>query len=230
MIKQWKHQVPFKEYFVAVKNENFPPKTEVFPAIGKNNLIIGSKKSVVAYTDIEKIFEKYFAKWEDVDQPTSIGDMKMEIGHMMCSIQKFTFPLEYELPLNKRFVLQFKDIVESKGFVADSLPQDSVTIFGKSQPYLTIFRHKGEFIKGKSVMGVAISADQEAHWEVTGATLEFQKNVVHLKTRSSSLAQSCANMVHISGYLLERVFIGKGTAERDPGGRNNDFSPFSKPQ
>ena len=62
------------------------------------------------------------------------GMVKVEIGRMMCSIQKFTFPLDYEeLPLNKRFVLQFKDIVESKGFVVvDSLPQDSITIFGKS--------------------------------------------------------------------------------------------------
>ena len=46
-------------------------------------------------------------------------------------------------------------------------------------------------------MGVTISTEQEV-WEVTGATLEF-KNVVHIKTRSSSLAQSCANMVHVIG-------------------------------
>ena len=63
--------------------------------------------------------------------------MKVEIGRMMCSIQKFTSPLDYELPLNKRFILQFKNIVESKGFVVvDSLPQDSI---GKLQPDLTIY-------------------------------------------------------------------------------------------
>lgn len=91
---------------------------------------------------------------------------------MMMMIQKESFRLDYELPLNKRFIAKFMKILEPKGFVvADSLSQDkNNTMFGKSQPDLTIYRSRGKYIKGKSVMGASIYSDQK--YEVYGTTVE----------------------------------------------------------
>ena len=125
----------------------------------------------------------------------------MNLTQMMLSIRNICFNLEYELPLNKRFMEQFKEMIEDRGFVVvDTLPQDNVTIFGKSQPDIIIYRSEGRYIKGTSVTGAAISI-----CEISGATLELKKNAVHLKSRSPQLAQSCANMVRVSGYLTEKA-------------------------
>ena len=77
---------------------------------------------------------------------------------MKIAIHDLTFNLEYELPLNKRFVTKFKRMFEKEEFVVtDSLPQDNVKIFGKSQPHVVIYMSQGGYIKGRRVMGVTIS-------------------------------------------------------------------------
>lgn len=51
-------------------------------------------------------------------------------------------------PYNKRFANQFKEMMEEKGFViTDSLPHDNVTVLGKSQPNVTIYKGNGEYVK-----------------------------------------------------------------------------------
>ena len=51
-------------------------------------------------------------------------------------------------------------------------------------------------------MGVTIFSVDQQVWE--GATLEFKRNPVHLKSKSSALAQACANM---RGFLTERALL-----------------------
>ena len=60
-------------------------------------------------------------------------------------------------------------------------------------------------MKGKKAIGATICTGTEQAWEITGATLELKKNEVHLKSRSTALAQSCANMIRVSGFLAEKA-------------------------
>ena len=80
---------------------------------------------------------------------------------MMKSIRKRTFCLEYKLPLNKRFVDLFVEMLEPLD--TDSLPQDKVTIFGKSKPDVIVNRSKVGLIKdGSTVSGAVIMDDEYA--------------------------------------------------------------------
>lgn len=178
------------------------------PLMPETKSLILVNEDVVACRDVERLFDNCTTKWQE---NTTVHDVKTELEKMMHAIQNISFCLDYELPLNKRFTNQFKQLVESKGFVVtDTLPQDGVTIFGKSQPDMIIYKSKGGFMRGRSVMGATICidtpVDQQA-WEVTGATLELKRNPVHLKSKSPALAQSCANMVRVSGFLTERALL-----------------------
>ena len=111
--------------------------------------------------------------------------------------------------------IQFKEMMEGKGFVvAERLPHDNVTVFGKSQPDLTFYKGNGEYMKGKGVSGAIICTEAweitgaiictEA-WEITGATIELKKSEVHVKSRSTTFAQLCTNMIRVSGFLAEKA-------------------------
>jgi len=90
--------------------------------------------------------------------------------------------------------------------VAQTLPHDEITVFGKSQPDLAFYKGNGEFIKQKKIMGAAIT---DATLEVTAAAMEFKKTEVHLKIKSPAHAQLCANMVKLGGYLTGKA-LSKG--------------------
>ena len=77
--------------------------------------------------------------------------------------------------------------------VVGNLPYDGVTIFGKSQPDVVIYKSRIGYIKGRGIVG----AD--------GVALELKKSVVNVKARSPELAQSCANLVRVSGFLSEKA-------------------------
>ena len=140
-------------------------------------------------------------QWYD-DNPTP-EKMKSEVIQMRLMIHSKAFNLNHEVPLNKRFIKEFSKVIETQGFVvAESLPQDKVTIFGKSQPDITIYKSKGEYIKGKRIIGASICT-QDQGWEVIGATVELKKSVIHLKSRSPE--QACANMVRVAGFLTEKA-------------------------
>ena len=120
----------------------------------------------------------------------------------MITLHASTFDLDYELPLNKRFIRKFKEMFQAEGFViTDSLPHDNVTIFGKSQPDVIVYRSDSNYINGRSVMSVTFSVGMVC--EIAGATMEFKKSeVCHLKFKSPQLAQLCANMVRMSVFLM----------------------------
>ena len=61
-------------------------------------------------------------------------------------------------------------------------------------------------MQGKTVSGAAICTEA---WEITGATVEFKKKDVHLKTKPAGLAQLCAYMIRVSGFLAEKA-LSKG--------------------
>ena len=100
--------------------------------------------------------------------------------------------------------------------VMDSLPQDTVTIFGKSRPNIVVYKSKGRFIKDGSTVAGAVIMDDTGMQECKdkGVTLELKRSVVHLKFRSAELAQCCGNMVIVSDYLTERV-LQKGYLVKD---------------
>ena len=49
----------------------------------------------------------------------------------------------------------------------------------------------------------------EKFCEVDGAALEFKRSVVQVKRGSKEIAQSCANLVKVGGYLTDRA-LSKG--------------------
>lgn len=98
--------------------------------------------------------------------------------------------------------------MEVKGFVVtDKLPQDKVTLFGKSQPDVTIYRSQGGYVKENTIVSASICTGDS--WEVIGATIELKKSAVHLKRRSAEITQTCANMVRVAGFLTEKA-LAKG--------------------
>lgn len=66
-------------------------------------LLLESKK-VVAYSDIQKIFDERIGRLGNVT-----GDeMKLEINQMMTMIYSKSFDLDHEVPLNKRFLYNWQ--------------------------------------------------------------------------------------------------------------------------
>ena len=161
-------------------------------------LHLGSTE-VVMYSDFERIFSKYHEWNED----NSIPEIKL-LQEMFLGMQKATFSLDNEVPLNKRFYKEFSETVQGKGYVVtDSLPEDSVTIFGKSQPGIVVYRSDGKYVKEKRVVGASITKESLSVQVVVGSSMEFKKKSVHLQSKPTSfLAQACANMVRVSGFLF----------------------------
>ena len=76
---------------------------------------MGNRK-VVAYTDIKRTFENHATRWSE-DQNTTKEDAITEVYKVMMMLEEISFNLDYELPLNKRFIIRFKEMIEGKGFV-----------------------------------------------------------------------------------------------------------------
>ena len=99
----------------------------------------------------------------------TVNKVEDELSHMVLNISTKCFSLEYELPLNKRFVKQLQSNILTRGVIIEgSLPQDSLTIFGKSQPDVTIYRTDGRYIREKTIVGASVFKGEQ--WEVIGAT------------------------------------------------------------
>ena len=118
----------FKEYFVDVPNDKNFLKSKMMPVSEANSLIMGDKK-VVAYTDLKRTFEHHATRWSE-DQNTTKEHVITEVYKVMIMLEEVSFNLDHELPLNKRFVKQFKETMEGKGFVvAETLPHDNVSFW-----------------------------------------------------------------------------------------------------
>ena len=141
-----------------------------------------NNREVVVLSDIKQIFKE--------TECQTVAELKLEMFQMM---QETSFSLDYELPLNKRFVKHFTKLVERRGFVtSNSLPQSNVTIFRKSQPYLVFYKSRGEYEKSNKIMGAGISSDTSVNtcdtcWTLAGATMELKRSIVHLKVNRSHL-------------------------------------------
>lgn len=103
--------------------------------------------------------------------------------------------MDYKLPLNSRFKQTFMHVMAENGFlVLETVPQDSATIYGKSQPNLVMFKSNSQFTKEKSITAATIKTVEKS-CKVDGAALEFRKSVVQVKRGSK---ESCANLVKVS--------------------------------
>ena len=74
------------------------------PVLEAISLIMGNSRKVVAYTDIP---ENHATRWSK-DQNTTKEDVITEVYKVTMMLEKISFNLDHELPLNKRFVTQFK--------------------------------------------------------------------------------------------------------------------------
>jgi len=120
--------------------------------------------------------------------------------------------LEHELSLNFTLIEQLSKIAQPKGFIVDkTLPQDTATIYGKSQPDLTIYKSDGGYIRGTRIVGAAIkTCEDDMHYEVTGGAIELKRLPVHQKgQKSKELLQAFANMVRVGGFLTNNA-VSKG--------------------
>ena len=123
----------------------------------------------------------------------------------MMSAQESSVTINYELPLNQRFFERLSEAGEKIGFViSKTLPQDSTTVFGKSQPDISIYRAGGGFITGTTVVGATLSEGSNAI--VRGGSIELQKYCIHHKSLESTEAtQALANMVRLAGFLTTKA-------------------------
>ena len=156
----------FKEYFTDGPNEQIFLKSKVEPVhVEADGLVIGNMK-VVAYTDIKRTFETHATRWNK-NQETTKEDVISVVYQAMLKLEAISFTLDHEFPLNRRFVLHFKNMMEAQGFVvAETLPYDNVTIFGKSQPDLTFYRGNGEYMHRKTVSSAAICTEAWSHCRI----------------------------------------------------------------
>lgn len=117
---------------------------------------------------------------------------------MIVKISSNCFSLDYKIPLNKRFSRELKKIIEDRGYVVtDTLPHDDVTMFGKSQPHITIYKSQGAYVRENKVVGASVY--KEPWCVLTGATVELKRSVVHLRSRSAAILQASANMIRVAG-------------------------------
>ena len=90
--------------------------------------------------------------------------------------------------------------------VEKSLPHDAMTLYGKSQPDLSIDKSDRGFMKEGLIVGATITMVEERNYVVTGGTMELKKEAVHQKaTESREVLQLMANMVRLAGYLSEKA-------------------------
>ena len=117
----------------------------VLPLQGTKQLILSDKR-MVAYSDVKCILHT-----QGMDS----------IDTVLQSIEKFTFETDYELPLNSRFKQTFMHIMAENGFVVvEIVPQDSATIYRKSQPDLVMFKSNSQFMKKKSITAATIETGE----------------------------------------------------------------------
>ena len=122
-----------------------------------------------------------------------------------------SFSIDHELALNKLFCERLSRELVSHGFIVEkALPQENVTMFGKSQPDISIYRQGGGYIKQSTILGGIVDGiiEQEDNVEiVNGGTIEMKMVPVHQKKRDSpEVRQLMANMIRLGGFLASKAF------------------------
>ena len=122
----------------------------------------------------------------------------------MTTISTKSFCLNYELLL---LIQREKCVVES------SLTKDSVTVYGRSCPDITIFRLEGKYVSGTTVVGTSIEATDAKTWEVIGGSIELKRSPNSSKSQqlsrnfanSSKHGQSCRLLNRKGHKIIEEV-------------------------
>lgn len=178
--------------------------SEIFTqAIPEKNVVdylkgLMGNSQVVMLSDIIRVMEKCSSElcndvYSSQEMQSTFDQVKLQICHQ-------SFSLDYELPLNRWFINRFSELIQEKGFVVEkSLPQDNVTIYGKSQPDMTIYRQEGGYIRGTTIVGASLNVELKESWEVVGASVDFKSN------DSQEVLQIAANMIRVAGFLTEKA-------------------------
>ena len=86
-----------------------------------------------------------------------------------------------------------------------TLPHDAMTVYGKSQPDISIHKAEGGFVKGTTVVGASLSLQEEGNTEIRGGTI-IERYPVHQKGfKSIEVTQTMANMVRLAGFLISKA-------------------------
>lgn len=157
----------------------------------------------IAFCDVQKMLETL--KIEICASNRTVEQQELSIFRAMMSAQESSITINYELPLNLRFFERLSEAGEKIGFViSKTLPQDSMTVFGKSQPDISIYRAGGDFIAGTTVVGATLSDGSNAI--VKSGSIELKKYCIHHKSLESTEAtQTLANMVRLAGFLTTKA-------------------------
>lgn len=158
-------------------------------------VLINSTNKFISVCDVQEIIETEF--------DTSAN---FQLDRFMLHVEHRSFSINYELPL---FFDRLSHAVMRHGYVVDrTLPRDSVTMYGKSQPDISIYRTGGGYIKKTTIVGAAIDiCPLEGDVQVSGGTIEWKTVPVHQKRyRSQEVNQLMANMVRLGGFLASKAF------------------------
>ena len=84
--------------------------------------------------------------------------IRSHLQEMFVAVTEKVFNVDNEIPLNKLFKRQLASLVQQERFVVlQSLPQDSITLFGKSQPDIVIYKSdKERAVVGASIMEASV--------------------------------------------------------------------------
>ena len=80
-----------------------------------------------------------------------------------------------------------------------------MTVFGKSQPDVSIYRSEGGYITGTTVAAATLSAGNNAI--IRGGTIELKQYDVHHKNiESTEATQTVATMIRLAGFLSKKLW------------------------
>jgi len=148
----------FEKYYVNVDNSKILRDREIdMVMVQQYRDLVLCDNSVIACSDVTNILEHCLKDSASKKATYTVGELESTFATISRMVQAKSFSLEHDLCLNLRLIEQFSKIAQPKGFIVDrSLPQDTATIYGKSQPDLTIYKSDGGYIRGNQIVGATI--------------------------------------------------------------------------
>lgn len=115
-------------------------------------LLINPTNKYIVCCDAEQIIKEEFS-----EESSTKEEHDLSVGRAIINIQERSIMINYELPMNTRFVDQLSRTALYRVYVVDKTLQDKMTIFGKSQPDVSIYKIGGGYIRGNTIVGAALS-------------------------------------------------------------------------
>jgi len=192
----------FKEFLKSVLNH------QIFEAVGAGKFgagkfdvgpLINPTNEYLAMCDVQKILDGLMD--EICAYNSTVEQHKASLLRAIVNARDNSVIINYELPHNQRFFERLCEAGEKIGFVVSkTLPQDIMTVYGKSRPDVSIYRDEGRFISGKAVTGAILS--EQSYSVISGGAIELKNYEVHHKNiESPEVAQAVANMIKLAGFL-----------------------------